>query len=118
MGCSVSHSRILELSAEARELAIEIFREIDENRSGAIDQQETTRWWQNRRFAKLTAKAMFDAVDVDKNGEIDLKEWLAYWTQVKASGVPDEDIIEELTNIKKKKPWVGFADCSKLTVST
>lgn len=118
MGCSVSLPRILELSPEAKELAIEIFNEIDSNRSSTIDQQETTLWWQNQKFAKLTARAMFDSVDIDKNGEIDMKEWISYWTQVKASGISDSEIIEELSNIKKKKPWVGFSDCNKVSVST
>lgn len=118
MGCNMSKPRILEMSHEARELAIETFRNIDINHSNTIDKQETSRWWQDCKFANLTSKAMFDSVDIDQNGEIDLKEWLAYWNQVKASGITDEDIIDELNNINKKKPWVGFADCRRVSISS
>jgi Ca2+-binding EF-hand superfamily protein len=117
MGCSVTHFKP-ELSIEAREEAIQTFTAMDENRSQSIDQQETSRWFSKTKFAKLTAKAMFESVDVDRNGEIDLDEWLSYWTQVRASGVSDEDIIKELRNIKKRKPWVGFTDVVQAPTST
>lgn len=118
MGCTKSQPKSLELSSVARELAIETFSDIDENHSNTIDQHETIRWWHDTKFAKLTAKEMFASVDADKNGVIDLQEWLSYWTQVKKSGVSDEEIIEELANIKKRKPWTGFGTCNRLTLSS
>lgn len=65
------------LSEETRQLAISIFSEIDTDGSRTIDKEETIRWW-NNNFARINAKAMFDAVDADHNGEIDLDEWLGF----------------------------------------
>ena len=49
---------------------------------------------------------MFDAVDTDKNGQIDFDEWIHFWTLVKQNGHTDEEIEEELTNIRDKGSWV------------
>lgn len=51
---------------------------------------------------------MFNDVDMDGNGKIELKEWVKFWTQVKNAGHSDEEIIEELKNIREGNSWVGF----------
>ena len=61
-------------------------------------------------FAKLNTKEMFKDVDADGNGKIELKEWLSFWRKVKKAGHPDSEILEELTNIREGRSWVGFGD--------
>ena len=48
--------------------------------------------------------------DLDKNGDnvVELSEWLAFWEKVKYSGYPEDEIREELTNIKEGKSWARF----------
>ena len=53
---------------------------------------------------------MFNAVDSDNNGKIELREWIIFWNDVKRAGHTEEEIIEELTNIRDGKSWVGFND--------
>jgi Ca2+-binding EF-hand superfamily protein len=95
MGCSTSRTYAINLSPEALEAATSTFAVIDANHSDTIDKQETARWWEHK-YATVNTKAMFEAVDTDNDGLIDLKEWIAYWTQVKALGQTDAEIIEEL----------------------
>lgn len=62
-----------QLSERSRQLAEEIFKEIDIDGNLTIDMQETARWW-DRNFAVLNSRAMFENVDQDRNGRIDLNE--------------------------------------------
>ena len=62
-------------------------------------------------FAKVNSRAMFETVDADNNGKIDFEEWIGFWTTVKHQGHTDEEIHEELSNIKEHGSWVQFVDC-------
>ena len=49
---------------------------------------------------------MFADVDSNHDGIIDVDEWVSFWTMVKEKGHTDEEISEELMNIKSKMSWV------------
>lgn len=114
MGNRSSSSARHELSEPIRKLAEEVFQAIDADGSLSIDRQETEKWWANN-FARINSQALFDAVDSDHNGSIDLQEWLHFWTIVRSNGHTEEEIEEELINIKSKGSWVGFGDVPQLT---
>ena len=80
---------------------------MDTDGNNCIDVNETLRFWHDN-YAKINTRAMFEAVDMDKNGKIDLKEWISFWAKVKKSGHSEEDIQEELDNLKNRGSWVGF----------
>ena len=63
-----------------------------------------------KNFAKVNTREMFNSVDSDGNGKIDLEEWVEFWGNVKKAGHPDDEIIEELNNIKEGNSWCGFED--------
>ena len=63
-----------------------------------------------KNFAKVNTREMFNAVDTDNNGKIDLREWIIFWNDVKRAGHSNEEIEEELVNIRDGKSWVGFND--------
>ena len=100
----------MQLSDKVKDLATEIFREIDVDGSPTIDMEETAKWWSNN-FAVINSRAMFEAVDTDHNGKIDYDEWIHFWTMVKQHGHTDEELEEELLNIQQKGSWVQFVDC-------
>ncbi|OMJ94046.1 hypothetical protein SteCoe_2816 [Stentor coeruleus] len=95
------------LSSKTKKLAIEIFREIDTDGNKCIDINETIKFWHDN-FAKVNSRAIFEAVDIDKNDKIDEKEWISFWTRVKKSGHLEEDIQEELLNLRNRGSWVQF----------
>ena len=95
------------LSPELKKLTTEIFKEIDSDGNDCIDVHETLKFWHNN-FAKVNTRAMFEAVDMDKNDKIDLKEWIEFWVRVKKSGHSEDDIEEELMNIRNRGSWVQF----------
>jgi Ca2+-binding EF-hand superfamily protein len=101
------------LSPEAKALAVQIFNEMDTDGNKCIDVNETLKFW-HQNFAKINTKAMFEAVDMDKNQKIDLKEWIHFWTRVKKSGHSEEDILEELQNLKNRGSWVQFVGVRSL----
>jgi Ca2+-binding EF-hand superfamily protein len=101
-GCSAQR-----LSAETRAFATQIFNEIDRDGNHKIDLSETKAWWKSN-FARINAQAMFESVDADRNEEISLEEWLQFWTMVLNTQHTEEDIVEELTNIRNGGSWVGY----------
>lgn len=63
------------------------------------------------KFGKLSAEAMFNEVDVDKDGSITKVEFVEFWTQVKKSGYKEEDIKEEVTEMRNGSgAWVDWKD--------
>jgi len=101
------------LSPNIKKLAVEIFKEIDTDGNKCIDINETMKFWGNH-FAKISSQAMFNAVDINNNQQIDIKEWIKFWEKVKKSGHSEEDIQEELLNIKNRGTWVQFVGVKPL----
>ena len=101
------------LTPEVKQLAIDIFKEIDTDGNKTIDVNETLKFWHDN-FAKVNTRAMFNAVDLDKNGKIDLEEWVSFWIAVKKSGHSDEDIELELINLRNRGSWVQFVGVKSL----
>lgn len=99
-----------QLTGKLLELATKIFREIDVDDSKTIDKEETIKWWKNN-FAAINSRAMFESVDTDNDGRIDFDEWLYFWAVVRQHGYTDEELEEELENIKEKGSWVQFSNC-------
>lgn len=95
------------LSPEVKKQVIDIFKEIDTDGNKCIDVNETLKFWHDN-YAKINTRAMFEAVDMDKNQKIDEKEWVAFWTRVKKSGHSEDDIQEELQNLRNRGSWVQF----------
>ena len=74
-----------------------------------IDKNEALKHWKTN-FGKLSAKEFFDQVDFNGDGEISEHEFLRFWKIVKGHGHSEEEIQEELENIRKGELWVGFDD--------
>ena len=51
-------------------------------------------------------------MDANEDNMITLEEFTQFWCTAKANGHSDEDIGQELENIKNKKSWVGLKDAS------
>ena len=64
-------------------------------------------------FAKINAEEFFKSVDVNGDGAVEYDEWLDFWRIVKGVGHTDEEILEELQNLKDKEAWIGFNDMPK-----
>mmetsp|Transcript_32321 Transcript_32321/g.47531 ORF Transcript_32321/g.47531 Transcript_32321/m.47531 type:complete len:134 (-) Transcript_32321:282-683(-) len=95
------------LTAALHEKAEEVFRIFDADGSLAISKTESLEHWKGA-FAKLSAKEFFNTVDVNNDGSITMDEWMKFWEIVKASGHDEEEIEEELENIKNGESWCGF----------
>ena len=61
------------LSPQLEKRVKDIFEKIDTDHSGAIDKEETLKYWKSN-FAKLNTNELFNAVDADGNNEIELSE--------------------------------------------
>lgn len=51
---------------------------------------------------------MFDTVDLNSDGEISESEWMEFWMAVKANGVDETEINEELDNLLGHGSWTNF----------
>eukprot|EP00343_Euplotes_focardii_P002412 CAMPEP_0205807164 /NCGR_PEP_ID=MMETSP0205-20121125/10863_1 /ASSEMBLY_ACC=CAM_ASM_000278 /TAXON_ID=36767 /ORGANISM="Euplotes focardii, Strain TN1" /LENGTH=86 /DNA_ID=CAMNT_0053081059 /DNA_START=101 /DNA_END=362 /DNA_ORIENTATION=+ len=78
-----------------------------------IDREEAIAYW-GKTYAKINAKELFNSVDFYNDGEISYDEWVDFWQIVKGAGHSDEEIQEELQNLKDKEAWVGFNDIPTL----
>ena len=104
------------LSPETKHHAIQIFKEMDSDGNKCIDMQETLKFWHDN-FAKINARAMFEAVDKDKNEKIDMDEWINFWERVKKSGQSEDNIQEELDNLRKRGSWVSFTNVRSINAA-
>lgn len=102
------------LTPEIKALAVEVFKGIDTDGNNSIDVKETLKYWRDN-FAKINTRAMFEAVDMDKNEKIDLDEWISFWIRVKKSGHSEDDIQDELTNLKNRGSWTSFVGVNPIT---
>ena len=87
----------------------EVFQSFDVDGSHTIDKNEAVNHFKVA-FAKIYARELFSTVDVNRDGLISLEEFVDFWKVVKASGHTEEEISEELENIKNGESWVGFND--------
>lgn len=101
----VFHSKPVHLGEDAMQACRDLYTEIDIDRCNGININEAKNWWQSN-FAVVNARAMFEAVDQNHDGTITIEEWVAFWTMVKNKGHTDEEIMEELRNLKDKLSWV------------
>ncbi len=85
----------------------EVFGIFDIDGSHSIDKNEAVNHWKSA-FGKISAKEFFNAVDVNKDGQISLEEFQQFWMAVKEAGHSEEEILEELENIKSGQRWCGF----------
>ena len=90
----------------------EVFGIFDIDGSNQIDKSEAVNHWKSA-FGKISAKEFFNAVDVNKDGQISLEEFTEFWKAVKDAGHSEEEILEELDNIKNGQSWCGFNDLPK-----
>ena len=84
----------------------------DVDGSHAIDKNEAVEHWKST-FGRISAKEFFNQVDVNNDGEISLIEFQEFWKAVKTAGHSEEEIMEELDNIKNGESWVGFNNLPK-----
>ena len=61
----------------------------------------------------MSAKEFFAQVDFDGDGKITEDEFLRFWRIVKASGNTEEDMMQELENIRNGESWGGFSNLPK-----
>lgn len=50
---------------------------------------------------------------MNNDGVISLEEFQGFWKVVKGAGHSEEEIMQELDNIKNGESWVGFNDLPK-----
>ena len=101
-----------ELTPECLAKVQEVFGIFDVDGSHAIDKNEAIVHWKNA-FGRISAREFFNTVDADNDGQVTLEEFIEFWKVVKSSGHSEEEILEELENIKNGESWVGFNDLPK-----
>ena len=109
MGGKESKIKEEALSENCQNMVMEVFAIFDKDGSKEIDKEEAVNHW-NTKFGKLSAKELFDQVDFDGDGNITEEEFVRFWRIVKAAGHDEEEIMEELENIKNGETWAGFSD--------
>ena len=84
----------------------------DVDNSHAIDTTEALNHWK-AAFGRISAREFFNTVDVNNDGQVSLEEFQQFWKVVKGAGHSEEEILEELENIKNGESWCGFNDLPK-----
>ena len=95
------------MSEKCRNKVLEVFRLLDVDDSKSIDKKEAEKHWKGA-FGKISAMEFFSAVDENDDGEVTLDEFIHFWETVKKNGNSEENIMEELENLKNGENWVGF----------
>ena len=89
------------------EEVLKTFKVFDVDDSKNIDKNEALKHWKSN-FGKLSAKEFFNQVDFNGDGQISEEEFILFWKIVKGHGHTEDEIMEELTNIKNGDLWAGF----------
>jgi len=97
------------LSAAAWEKVEALFNAMDADRSNAVTRDQASAFFKGA-FAQLSVDAMFNEVDVDGSGAITAEEFVDFWVQVRKAGYSDDDIIEELEQLREGNAWVDWKD--------
>ena len=113
MGNLLSKSHEQPLSQKTLELCQSLFSEMDLDHHQNIDISEAREWWKHN-YSVINSRAMFEAVDQDHDGIITYREWEQFWTIVRNHGHTDEEIQEELANIKERLSWIEFEGMPRL----
>mmetsp|Transcript_55261 Transcript_55261/g.87640 ORF Transcript_55261/g.87640 Transcript_55261/m.87640 type:complete len:140 (+) Transcript_55261:94-513(+) len=108
MGCGASSKRV-PMSAELTSAVEDLFDTMDADGDKQLTKAEADKHFKTK-FGHLSAQAMFNEVDDDGNEKITRDEFIDFWTQVKNSGYEEDDLLEEVKNIKKGEGWVDFND--------
>jgi len=59
-------------------------------------------------FSLISAEAMFQTMDANGHGIIRPKDFMCFWTQVKARGYTEEELLSEIDDLVKGGPWVNW----------
>ena len=77
----------------------EVFAIFDVDSNQYIDREDALKHWKTA-FGKISAKEFLTQLDMDKDGKVSYKEFYDYWKAVKSVGHSEEEILEELDNLK------------------
>mmetsp|Transcript_64031 Transcript_64031/g.152705 ORF Transcript_64031/g.152705 Transcript_64031/m.152705 type:complete len:391 (+) Transcript_64031:111-1283(+) len=97
------------LSSQAWAKVEELFNAMDADHTNAVTREQASNFFKGA-FAQLSVTAMFNEVDVDGSGAITAEEFVDFWVQVRKAGYSDEDIIEELIELREGNAWVDWKD--------
>jgi len=59
-------------------------------------------------FSLISAEEMFQTMDHSGHGVIRPKDFMSFWTQVKAHGHTDRELLAEINDLMKGGPWVNW----------
>lgn len=102
------------LSQEFWNKAEVLFRRMDPDESNAVTREEAMEFFSGA-FNNLSTEAMFNEIDQDRSGAITGEEFMQFWTQVKAAGYKESDMIAELDEILQGGAWVDWKDTRDTT---
>lgn len=100
---------LCKLSAKVWKSSEELFKRLDADGKLTISKEEATAFFKGA-FANVSADAMFKEVDINNHGVVTAADWMQFWTQVKASGYKEKDILEEQEQLLQGGAWVDWND--------
>eukprot|EP00930_Biecheleria_cincta_P049464 TRINITY_DN34663_c0_g1_i1.p1 TRINITY_DN34663_c0_g1~~TRINITY_DN34663_c0_g1_i1.p1 ORF type:complete len:329 (+),score=55.83 TRINITY_DN34663_c0_g1_i1:174-1160(+) len=87
----------------------ELFQKIDKDGKLRITPDKAREFFQGS-FEKISTDAMFSEVDLEGAFLITPAKWMSFWSQVKANGHKDKEILEELDMLLKGGAWRDWND--------
>jgi len=87
---------------------LKLYQVMDCNGDGSVSRADARNHF--KRFAEVSAQAMFNEVDDDSNNEISVEEFVDFWQQVRRSGYGEEDLDYEIAELLEGNVWVEYKD--------
>lgn len=95
------------LSAEVWGKCQELFHKMDEHTDGHITLAEANNFFKGS-FTKFSAQEMFATVDKNNDGTITAEEFMVFWSDVRANGHHDAEVLEEVEQLLAGATWVDW----------
>jgi len=100
--------RMCRLSQKTWDTLKQLYEKMDQDGCQMVTKDKAMLFFTN--FKAVSVDALFNEVDVDNSGAITAEEFIDFWLQVRANGYSEDQLYEEMEQMREGGAWVDWKD--------